>query len=133
MCTVQMVSTASSVIPFSFCLKFFPASGSFLMSQLFASGSQSIGASASASILLMNVQDWFPLGLTGFISLQSKELSRVFFNTTVQKHHVTLTSTFICVLHVTLTSTFKSYSNKSHVNHVTLPYFLIPTLLLNDF
>ena len=64
----------------------FPASGSFPMSQLFTSGGQSIGASASASVPLMNIQDRFPLGLTGWISLQSKGLSRVFCNTTVQKH-----------------------------------------------
>ena len=64
----------------------FPASGSFPMSQLFTSGGQSIGASASASVPLMNIQDGFPLGLTGWISLQSKGLSRVFCNTTVQKH-----------------------------------------------
>ena len=63
-----------------------PASGSFPMSQFFASGGQSIGVSASASVLPMNIQDWFPLGLTGLISLQSKRLSRVFSNTTVQKH-----------------------------------------------
>ena len=76
----------SSVIPFSTCLQSFPASGSFPMSQFFASGSQSIGVSASASVLPMNIQDWFPLGWTGWISLQSKGLSRVFSNTTVQKH-----------------------------------------------
>ena len=66
----------------------FPASGSFSMSQFFASGGQSIGTSASASVLPMNIQDWFPLGLTGLISLPSKELSRVFSNTTVQKHQL---------------------------------------------
>ena len=76
----------SSVVPFSSCLPSFPASGSFLMSQLFASGGESIGALASASVLPMTIQGWFPLGLTGLISLQSKELSRVFSNTTVQKH-----------------------------------------------
>ena len=76
---------SSSVIPFS-CLQSFPASGSFLMSQFFASGGQSIGVSASASVLPMSIQDWFPLGWTGCISLQSKGLSRVFSNTTVQKH-----------------------------------------------
>ena len=76
----------SSVIPFSSCLQSFPASGSFQMSRLFPSGSQSIGVSASTSVLPMNIQDWFPLGWTGWISLQSKELSRVFSNTTVQKH-----------------------------------------------
>ena len=77
---------SSSVVPFSSWLQSFPASGSFLMSQFFASGGQSIGASASASVLPMNIQDLFPLGLTSLISLQSKGLSRVFSNTTVQKH-----------------------------------------------
>ena len=77
---------SSSVIPFSTCLQSFLASGSFPVSQLFVSGGQRFGASALASVLPMNIQDWFPLGLTGLISLQSKGLSRVFFNTTVQKH-----------------------------------------------
>ena len=76
----------SSVIPFSPYLHSFPASGSFQISQFFTSGSQSTGASASASVLPVNIQDWFPLGLTGLISLQSKGLSRIFSNTTVQKH-----------------------------------------------
>ena len=75
-----------SVVPFPSCLKSFPASGSFQMSQFFVSTGQSIAASASVSSLPVNIQDWFPLGLTGFISLQSKGLSRVFSNTTVQKH-----------------------------------------------
>ena len=74
--------------PFSFCLQSFPASESFPMSQLFTPGGQSIRASASASVSLMNIQGWFPLGLTGLISLQSKGLSRVFSNTTVQKHQI---------------------------------------------
>ena len=73
-----------SVVPFSFCLQSFPASESFPMSQFFASGGQSMGA--SASVLPMNIQGWFPLGWTGWISLQSKGLSRVFSNTAVQKH-----------------------------------------------
>ena len=77
---------SSSVIPFSSCLQSFPASGSFPRSQYFPSRGQSIGISTSASVLPMNIQDWFPLGLTGLISLQSKGLSRVFSNTTVQKH-----------------------------------------------
>ena len=77
---------SSSVIPFSSCFQSFPASGSFPMSQFFTSGGQSIGVSASPSVLPMNIQDWFPLGWTGWISLQSKGLSRVFFNITVQKH-----------------------------------------------
>ena len=76
----------SSVVSFSSRLQSFPASGSFQISQLFASGGQSIGVSASASVLPVNIQDWFPLRLTGLISLQSKALSRVFSNTTVQKH-----------------------------------------------
>jgi len=76
---------SSSVIPFSSCLQSFPSSGSYQMSQFFTSGGQSIGVSASASVLPINIQDWFPLGWTGWISLQSKGLSRVFCNTTVQK------------------------------------------------
>ena len=74
---------SSSVVPFFSHLQSFPASGSFQMNKLFASGGQSIGVSASTSVLPMNTQDWFPLGWTGWISLQSKGLSRVFSNTTV--------------------------------------------------
>ena len=85
-CPLSQRCHPSSVIPFSFCLQSFPASGSFLMSWLFTSGGQSIGASASASVFPMIIQDWFPLGWNGWISLQSKGLSRVFSNTTVQKH-----------------------------------------------
>ena len=77
---------SSSVIPFSSCPQSLPASGSFQMSQLFTSGGQNIGVSASTSVLPMNTQDWSPLGWTGWISLQSKGLSRVFSNTIVQKH-----------------------------------------------
>ena len=79
-------TTSSSVIPFSSHLQSFPASGSFPVSQFFTSGGQSIGVSPSASVLPLNIQDWFPLGWTGWVSLQSKGLSRVFSNTTVQKH-----------------------------------------------
>ena len=75
-----------SVFPFSSCLQSFPALGSFPVSQLFTSGGRSIGVSASAPVLPMNSQDWFPLGWTGWISLQSKELSRILSNTTVQKN-----------------------------------------------
>ena len=75
-----------SVVPFSFCLQSFPASVSFPMNQFFASSSKSTRVSASTSVLPMNIQGWFPLGLTGLISLQSKGLSRVFSNTTVQRH-----------------------------------------------
>ena len=86
---VYQVSDAiqpSSVVPFSSCLQPFPASGSFPMSQFFTSGGKSIGVSASASVFSTNIQDRFPLGWTGWISLQSKGLSRVLSNTTVQKH-----------------------------------------------
>ena len=77
---------SSTVAPFSSCLQSFPASGSFLMSQLFTSGGQSIGVSASTSFLPMNIQDWSPLGWTVWISLKSKGLSRVFSSSTIQKH-----------------------------------------------
>ena len=76
----------SSIVPFSSCLQSFPASGSFQMSQLIASSGQSIGVSASTSVLPMNTQDWFPLGWTDWTSLQSKGVSGVFSNTTVQKY-----------------------------------------------
>ena len=99
---------SSSVIPFSSCLQSFPASGSFQMSQVFTSGDQSIGVSASASVLPMNIQDWFPLGLTGWISLQSKGLPRVFSNTTVQNHQ------FFGFLHSpTLTAIHDHWKNHS--------------------
>ena len=77
---------SSSIGPFSSCFQAFPASGSFPVSQFLTSSGQSIGVSASASVLPMNIQDWFPLGWTDLISLQSKGLSRVFSNTTVQKN-----------------------------------------------
>ena len=77
---------SSSVIPFFSCLQSFPASGSFPMSWLFVPTGQNIGVSASASVLPMNIQSWFPLGLTGLISLLSNRLSRVFFSNTFQKH-----------------------------------------------
>ena len=80
------IQPSHPVIPFSSCPQSFPASGSLPMSQLFASGGQSSGVSASASVLPMNIQDWFPLEWTGWISLQYKGLSRVFSNTIVQKH-----------------------------------------------
>ena len=91
-----------SVILFSSCPQSFPASGSFQMSELFSSGGQSIGISASTSVLPMNTQDWSPLGWTGWICLQSKGLSRVFSNTTVEKHQffrVQLSSWSNCHIH----------------------------------
>ena len=87
--------TISIAVISSSCLQSFPASRSFPMSQFFTSECQSIGVSASTSVLLMNVQDWFPLRWTGWISLQSKGLSRVFFNTTLQKHQFFGTHTFL--------------------------------------
>ena len=92
------LTISSSVIPFSSCLQSFPASGSFLMSWLFTSGGQSIGASASASVLPVNIQCWFPLGLTGLISLQSKGLSRVFFSTAVWRHQFFSTQPYDLIL-----------------------------------
>ena len=87
----------SSVVPFSSCLQSFPASGSFPMSPFFASGGQKIGVSASASVLPMNIQDWFPLGWTAWISLSSKGLSRVFSSTTVLKYQFLWHSAFFIV------------------------------------
>ena len=84
--SIESVMPSNHLIFFSSCLQSCPASGSFPVSQFFASGGWSIGISASASVLPMNIQDWFPLGWTGWISWQSKGLSRVFSNTTVQKH-----------------------------------------------
>ena len=95
---------SSSVVPFSSHLQSFPASVSFPMNQFFTSGGQIIGASASASVLPMNIQDWFPLGLTGLTSLQSKGLSRVFSNTSVQKHQFFGTQLSLLSKPVSLTS-----------------------------
>ena len=103
-------SISSSVIPFSSRLQFFLASGSFLMSQFFASGGQSTRVSASASVLPINIQDLFPLGWTGWISLQSKGLSRVFSNTTVQS----INSSALSFLYSpTLTSIHDHWKNHS--------------------
>ena len=100
----------SSVIPFSSCPQYFPASGSFPVSQLFASCGQSIGVWASTSVLPMNIQDWSPLGWTGWISLQSKGLSGVFSSTTVQKHQFFGTQLFYSP---TLTSIHDNWKNHS--------------------
>ena len=91
---------SSSVVPFSSCSQSFPASGSFPMSQVFASGGQSIGVSASTSVLPMNTQDWSPLGWTGWISSQFKGLSRVFSNTTDQKHQIFSTYLSLYIPHI---------------------------------
>ena len=101
---------SSSVIAFSSWRQSFPASGSFPMSWFFASGSQSIGASASASVFPMNIQDWFPFRLTGWISLQSTGLSRVFSNSAVEKHQSSVLSLLYCP---TLTSIHDHWKNHS--------------------
>ena len=92
--SVMHPTISSSIVPFS-CLQSFPASGSFLMSQFFESVGQTTGASASTSVLPMNIQDWFPLGLRGLISLQPKRLSRIFSNTTVEIHQFELVLSFL--------------------------------------
>ena len=102
---------SSSAIPFSSCPQFFPAWGSFPMNRLFTSGGQSIGASASASVLPKNIRSWFSLGLTGLIFLQSKGLSRVFSSTTVQKHHFFGAQPFL--LSSSLTSVHDYWKNHS--------------------
>ena len=89
--SIESVMPSNHLIPFFFPHQSFPASGSFQMSQFFAWGGQNTVVSASTSVLPMNIQDWFPLGWTGWISLQSKGLSRVFSNTTVQKHQFFVT------------------------------------------
>ena len=111
---------SSSVIPFSH-LQSFPASGPFQMSQLFTSGSQSIGVSASASVLPMNTQDWFPLGWTGWISLQSKGPSRVFSNTAVQKHQ------FVSIIKIY----FKLCSSSPRTLHEIMQYFSSLSMPMN--
>ena len=97
-----------SVIPFSSCLQSFPAPGSFPVSHFFTSGGQIIGVSASASVFAMDIQDWFPLGWTGWTSFQAKGLSRVFSNTTVQKHQF-LALSFL--YSSTLTSIYDHWKN----------------------
>ena len=115
---------SSSVVPFSSCLQSFATSGSFQMSQHFASGGQNIGVSTSTSILPMNTQDWSPLGWTGWLSLQSKGLSRVFSNTTVQKHQFFILSflygptfTFIHDYWKTIALTIQTFVGKMLLNN----------------
>ena len=113
---------SSSVVPFSSCPQSFPASGSFQMSQFFASSGQTIGVSGSTLVLPMNIQDWFLLGLTGWISLQSKRLSRVFSKTTVQKHQ-------FFELHSSLLSGVEFNCNtekKMWLIHLTLKFLSFP-------
>ena len=115
-------AVSSSVVLYSSCLQSFPVLGSFLMSQLFISGGQSIGVSASASVLPMNTQGWSPLGWTGWISLQFKGLSRVLSNTTVPKASVLWHPAFIAVqlsylYMIKLLITRDKWFNSSHIHH----------------
>ena len=118
---------SSSVIPFSSCLQSFPGSGSFPMSQFSESGGQSIGVSTSASVLPMNIHDWFPLGLISLISLQSKGLSRVFSNTAFCKFksikYMYQTYIYKFIYHIQI------YLQKCHKNYGTLPHFNLCTVL----
>ena len=100
------------VVPFSSCPQSFPASGSFQMSQLFSAGGQSIGVLASTSVLPMNTQDWSPLGWAGWISFQSKGLSRVFSNTTLQKHQFFGTQFSFFFLNIVVTYFFFNFKYK---------------------
>ena len=118
--------TISSVVPFSSCPQSFPASRSFPMSRLFASGGQSIGA--STSVFPINVQSWFPLGLTGLISLQSKGLSRVFSNTTIRKHQFFSTQPS---LWSSLTSVHDSLILTSQKSHLLTDFFILPQKKVN--
>ena len=118
---------SSSVILFSSCLESFPASGSFPMSQLFSSGGQSIGVSASTLVLPTNIQDWFPLGWTGWIFLQSKGLSRVFSNTTVQKHQSSVLS---FLYSTTLTSIHDYRKNHSLDKVMSLLFNMLSRLVI---
>ena len=110
--SVMYLTTSSSAAPFSFFLQSFLASKSFPVSWLFSSSGQSTAASASKSVLPKNIQDWFPLGLTGLISLTSKELSRVFFNTTIESIHSLVRSLY----GITLTSIHDYWKNHSFDN-----------------
>ena len=110
------IISSSVILFFSHPLQYFPASGSFSMSQFFALGGHSIGVSASTSVFPMNIQDWFPLGLPGLISLQSKGFSRVFSNTAVLKHQFFSTQVFVCLFvfySPTLTSIHDYWKNHS--------------------
>ena len=111
---------SSSVIPFSSHLHSFPASEAFQISQFFTSGGQRIGVSASASVLPMNIQDWFPLGWTGWISLQSKGLSRVFSNTIVQKHQFFSAHQFFSFLYSPALVSIHDYWKNHSFNYTDL-------------
>ena len=130
--SIESVTISSSVIHFSSCLQSFLASVSFPMSQLFTSGRQNIEGSASASVLPMNIQGWFPLGLTGLISLLSKGLSRVFSSTMVRKHQFfsiqpSLWSNSYSYSNLTILNDLKSYRWNSMYTCIFLCVYIIHT------
>ena len=136
LCWWYHVAISSSTIPFSSCLQSFPASGSFPMNQFFPLGGQSIGVSASVSVLPMNIKDWFPLGWTSLISLQPKGLSRVFFNTTVQKHQFAgalLSSQCNSHIHIWLLEKSVALTKWIFVNKVKFLLFNILSILVIAF
>ena len=115
---------SSSVAPFSSCPQSFPASGSFPVSWFFISGGQSTGA--SASVLPVNIQDWFPLGLIGLTFMQSKRLSRVFSNITVWKHQIFVTLPSLCPILTSICDYWKSHSfDKGHCRQSNVSAFLV--------
>ena len=122
---------SSSIVRFSSWLQSFPASGSFPMSQLLASGGQSIGASVSAAILPMNIQGWFPLGLIGLISLQSKGLSRVFSRTTVWKHKFLSVLQCSAFFMVQLSHPFMQSAERLEIELITSSQWFNPSHLYN--
>ena len=125
---------SSPVVPFSFCPQSLPASGSVPMSQLFASGSQSIGVPASTSVLPMSTQDSSPLGWTGWISLQSKGLSRVFSNTTVQKHQFIGTQLTVQLSHPYITTgKITAFTRRTFVGKVMYLLFNMLSRLVITF
>ena len=128
-------AVSSSVIPFSSCPQSFPASGSFPMSQLLAWGGQRIGVSASTSVLPINTQDWSPLECPGWISLQSKWLSRVFSNTTVQKHQFFSTQLSMVQLSHPYMTTGKTIAltRQIFVGKVMFQFFNMPSRLVITF
>ena len=125
---IESVMPSNHLILFSSCLQSFPASGSSEMSQFFASGCESIGVSASASVLPVNIQDWSPLGWTGWISLLYQGLSRVFSNTTVQKQKFWRSAFFSCEIVISDFISLSSFINKFYIKNVPLSIIWPPTI-----
>ena len=126
--SIESVMPSNHLILFSSCLQSFPASGSSEMSQFFASGCESIGVSASASVLPVNIQDWSPLGWTGWISLLSQGLSRVFSNTTVQKQKFWRSAFFSCEIVISDFISLSSFINKFYIKNFPLSIIWPPTI-----